>query len=193
MGIVQDRGVIQVVYGWYGMLIGYARASNSGQSLKTQGAALKAAGVERIFTDKGSRTKSDRPQLAKAIASLEDGDTLLVYELDRLARSVRDLLSSLLSIKAKGANLQSIAEPWADTASPDAGVLLQILTSIAKFEESRTATGIKDARARGVKFGRPPVLTPRQRAEALTRKAKGESLRSIAARFNVSHTTISRL
>jgi DNA invertase Pin-like site-specific DNA recombinase len=106
-------------------------------------------------------------------------------------------LSSLLSIKAKGANLQSISERWANTASPDAEVLLQMLTSIAKFEGHAigygTAVGVKDAKARGVKFGRPPELTPRQRTEALARKAKGESLRSIAARFNVSHTTISRL
>ena len=94
------------------MIVGYARVSTDGQSLDAQEVALKAAGVEKIFAEKISGIVTDRRQLAKAIAALNEGDVLLVTRLDRLARSTRDLLNVLASISEKGAGFRSLADTW---------------------------------------------------------------------------------
>jgi DNA invertase Pin-like site-specific DNA recombinase len=179
------------------MIIGYARVSSDGQSLHGQLSQLRLAGAERTFSEKESGARADRKALSKALQALQTGDVLLVCKLDRLARSVFDLLGSLKAIEAKGASLKSLSEPWADTSSPHSRLLLQMLASIAEFERhlirSRCADGIKHAKARGVRFGRPAALTQHQQAEARARRSRGESLMSIAASYNVSHSTISRL
>jgi DNA invertase Pin-like site-specific DNA recombinase len=179
------------------MLYGYARVSSDGQSLDAQEAALKAAGAERVYAEKMSGARADRPQLAKALAALQAGDVLLVTKLDRLARSVFDLLSTLKTIEEAGAIFRSLGEPWADTSSPHSRLLLQMLASIAEFERhlirSRCADGMKHAKARGIRFGRPLALTPFQAAEAKARREAGETLTAIAASYGVSHSTISRL
>jgi len=179
------------------MILGYARVSSDGQSLDNQLSALRAAGAERVYSEKESGARADRNALHKALQALGEGDTLLVAKLDRLARSVFDLLGSLKAIETKGASLKSLSEPWADTSSPHSRLLLQMLASIAEFERhlirSRCADGIKHAKARGVRFGRPASLTQHQQAEARARRSGGESLMSIAASYNVSHSTISRL
>lgn len=100
------------------MLIGYGRVSTDGQSLEAQEALLKAAGVERIFTEKISGAVTDRKALAKAIAALGPGDVLLVTRLDRLARSTRDLLNALDTISKAGAKFKSLADTWAHTTTP---------------------------------------------------------------------------
>jgi DNA invertase Pin-like site-specific DNA recombinase len=97
------------------MIIGYARVSTDGQSLDSQQASLKAAGAERIFSEKISGAVTDRKALAKAIAALGDGDVLLVTRLDRLARSTRDLLNTLAQIGDRGVAFKSLADSWADT------------------------------------------------------------------------------
>jgi DNA invertase Pin-like site-specific DNA recombinase len=178
-------------------IIGYARVSTDGQSLQSQTEALHGAGCARIFAEKISGAYSDRPQLAKAVAALGDGDTLVVCKLDRLARSTRDLLNTLDAIGKAGATFRSLTDQWADTTTPHGRLMLTVLGGLAEFERhlilSRTAEGRTRAQANGIKFGRKPSLTPYQRAEALRRRAAGETLTEIAQSFNVSHMTIARI
>jgi DNA invertase Pin-like site-specific DNA recombinase len=177
--------------------IGYCRCSTIGQSLDGQQAALKAAGAEKIFAEKVSGAKTDRKQLAKAIAALGAGDVLLVTRLDRLARSTRDLLNVLAAISEKGAGFRSLGDPLIDTSSAHGKLIIAILGALAEFERSmilaRTSEGRKRAQAQGVVFGRKPSLTSHQKAEALRRRAEGQSLMEIGRLFNVSHSTIARL
>ena len=177
--------------------IGYARVSTDGQSLQSQTEALHLAGCGRVYSEKISGAYSDRPQLAKAIAALAGGDTLVVCKLDRLARSTRDLLNTLDVIGKAGATFKSLSDPWAATTTPHGRLMLTVLGGLAEFERhlilSRTAEGRTRAQANGVRFGRKPTLTTYQRAEALRRRAAGETLTSIAQLFGVSHMTIARL
>jgi DNA invertase Pin-like site-specific DNA recombinase len=176
--------------------IGYARVSTDGQSLQSQTEALHSAHCERIFAEKLSGAYSDRPQLARALAALAQGDTLVVVKLDRLARSTRDLLNTLDTIGKIGASFKSLNDPWADTTTPHGRLMLTVLGGLAEFERhlilTRTSEGRARARASGQRFGRHPVLTPYQRAEALRRRAEGETLTDIARSMNVSHMTIAR-
>jgi DNA invertase Pin-like site-specific DNA recombinase len=179
------------------MIVGYARVSTDGQTLDAQQAALRSAGCEKVFAEKQSGAKTDRAQLAKAIAALGLGDTLVLCKLDRLARSTRDLLNTLATITEAGATFRSLGDPWCDTTTPHGRLMLTVLGGLAEFERhlilARTDEGRKRAQARGVRFGRKPTLTPHQRQEALERRARGEALTEIARSFNVSHSTISRL
>jgi DNA invertase Pin-like site-specific DNA recombinase len=177
--------------------IGYGRVSTDGQTLQAQTEALHGAGCAHIFAEKISGAYADRPQLAKALAALGEGDTLVVSKLDRLARSTRDLLNTLDAIGKAGATFRSLADQWADTTTPHGRLMLTVLGGLAEFERhlilSRTAEGRTRAQANGVRFGRKPSLTPYQPAEALRRRAAGETLVEIARGFNVSHMTIARL
>jgi DNA invertase Pin-like site-specific DNA recombinase len=177
--------------------IGYARVSTDGQSLAAQDAALRAAGCEGVFAEKQSGAKTDRAQLAKALAALAEGDTLVVCKLDRLARSTRDLLNTLAAVGEAGATFKSLGDGWADTTTPHGRLMLTVLGGLAEFERhlilARTSEGRQRAQQRGVRFGRKPSLTPHQRQEALARRAAGEALVDIARSYAVSHSTISRL
>jgi DNA invertase Pin-like site-specific DNA recombinase len=176
---------------------GYARVSTVGQSLAAQIAELKATNCERIFQEKASGAKSDRKQLARLMASLEQGDVVVVTRLDRLARSMLDLLTTLHTITKAGAGFKSLKDTWADTTTAQGRLLVNILGSLAEFEReliiARTGEGRKNAMAKGVKFGRPSKLTPHQRREAIKRRNEGEAHTAIARDFNVSHQTIGRL
>jgi DNA invertase Pin-like site-specific DNA recombinase len=177
-------------------IIGYARVSTDGQSLQAQTEALHLAGCGRVYSEKQSGVYTDRPQLAKAIAALGEGDCLVVCKLDRLARSTRDLLNTLDVIGKAGATFKSLADAWANTDTAHGRLMLTVLGGLAEFERhlilSRTAEGRTRAQASGVRFGRKPTLTPYQRAEALRRRAEGETLTEIARSMNVSHMTIAR-
>src|SRR6266481_5649693 len=179
------------------MIIGYARVSTDGQSLEVQLASLKAAGAERIFSEKISGAVIDRKALAKAIAALGAGDVLLVTRLDRLARSTRDLLNILDTISKAGAKFKSLADAWADTSTMHGELMVTILAGLATFERhlirARTDEGRKRAQARGVRFGRPLKLSRYQIDEALARREAGEPLTDIGRSYGVSHSTISRL
>ena len=179
------------------MIYGYARVSTDGQSVAAQVAALTAAGAAKVFREVASGAKSDRAQLRRALDALDAGDVLMVTRLDRLARSTRDLLNTLAAIAAKGAGFRSMGDGWADTTTPHGRLLLTVLGGLAEFERdlirSRTGEGRARAKARGVKLGRPPKLTPHQVREAITRRDRGEALADIARTYNVSHSTISRL
>ena len=155
---------------------GYARISTDGQMLQAQTEALHHAGCARIFAEKISGAHSDRPQLAKAIAALGEGDKLVVCKLDRLARSTRDLLNTLDTIGKAGATFKSLGDAWADTTTPAGKLMLTVLGGLAEYERhlilTRTAEGRTRAQANGVRFGRKPVLTAYQRAEALRDAAR---------------------
>jgi DNA invertase Pin-like site-specific DNA recombinase len=179
------------------MIVGYARVSTDGQTLDAQHSALVEAGAERVFSEKQSGAKTDRAQLARALATLASGDTLVVCKLDRLARSTRDLLNTLDAIGKAGATFRSLGDPWCDTTTPHGKLMLTVLGGLGEFERhlilARTSEGRTRAQQRGVRFGRKPKLTLHQRAEALERRAAGEALVDIARSYAVSHSTISRL
>jgi DNA invertase Pin-like site-specific DNA recombinase len=176
------------------MIYGYARVSTDGQSVESQIGALTAAGAEKVFREVASGAKTDRAQLRRLLASLGSGDVVTVTRLDRLARSTRDLLNILKVVADKGAAFRSLGDVWADTTTPHGRLMLTVLGGLAEFERelirSRTSEGRERAKARGVKLGRKPTLTPHQQQEAKARRAQGETMRDIARSFNVSHSTI---
>jgi len=179
------------------MIIGYARVSTDGQSVEAQQQALQEAGATQVFAEKQSGAKTDRAALARCLASLSPGDTILVTKLDRLARSTRDLLNTLDTIAKAGASFRSLGDGWADTTTPHGRLMLVVLGGLAEFERhlilSRTNEGRVRAKPRGVKFGRRPKLTKYQRDDALARLAEGKTLTAVARSMGVSHMTISRL
>src|SRR5262252_8569264 len=176
---------------------GYARVSTDGQSLTSQDAELHAAGCAKVYAEKISGARSDRPELAKVLKRLDTGDVLIVTRLDRLARSTRDLLNILDDIAKRGAGFKSLHDAWADTTSAHGRLMVTILAGLAEFERelilARTSDGRVRAKARGVRFGRPSALTAHQRREAIQRLAQGEAQADVARTFNVSQATISRL
>src|SRR5262245_55113504 len=178
-------------------MFGYARVSTNGQDLAGQDAELMAAGCAKVFKEKVSGAKTDRPEPAKAIRQLEDGDVLVVTRLDRLARSTRDLLNVLAEISKRGAGFKSLKDSWADTTTAHGRLMLTILGGLAEFERelirARTGEGRKRAKARGVRFGRPGKMTPHQRQEALRRLHAGETMAEVARTYAVDGATISRL
>ena len=179
------------------MVYGYARVSTDGQSVEGQVRQLRAAGAAKVFRETASGAKTDRAQLKRVVAQLAAGDVLMVTRLDRLARSTRDLLNTLAAITDRKAGFRSLGDAWADTTTPHGRLMLTVLGGLAEFERelirARTGEGRSRAKARGVRLGRRPKLTPHQRREALARREKGEVLTEIARSYNVSHSTISRL
>jgi DNA invertase Pin-like site-specific DNA recombinase len=178
-------------------VFGYARVSTNGQEFAGQVAELMAAGCAKVFKEKASGAKTGRPELARVIRGLEDGDVLMVTRLDRLARSTRDLLNVLDAVAKQGAGFKSLKDTWADTTTPHGRLMLTVLGGLAEFERelirARTGEGRKRARDRGVKFGRPRKLTAHQRQEALARLAAGETQADVARTYAVDPTTIGRI
>lgn len=180
------------------MIYGYARVSTDAQDLTGQLDQLKAAGCERVFREKVSGATAERPQLKKLLAAVGPGDLVIIAAVDRLSRDTTDLLNIARNLQNAGAGLRSIAEPIVDTTSDFAELVLAILGVAAKLErrriKERTTRGRADAKAKGVKFGRKPKLTPYQAREAIQRRDEaGETLRSIGRTFGVSPQTIGRL
>jgi len=178
-------------------VLGYARVSTQGQDLTAQIEALKAAGAATIFKEKVSGVRADRPQLAKLMAALQAGDIVVVTKLDRLGRSTRELLDLIERIGKTGAAFRSLGDPLWNTSSSQGRLLSTLLAAIADFERDlireRTGEGRKRAMANNVKVGRKRKLSDYQRAEAIKRRADGESLTSIARSYDVAISTISRL
>jgi DNA invertase Pin-like site-specific DNA recombinase len=117
-------------------VFGYARVSTEGQSLTAQVAELKAAGCQRVFQEKINGARSDRKQLARLLAELDDGDTVVVTRLDRLARSTRDLLNTLAAIGAANATFRSLHDAWADTTTPHGRLILTVLGGLADYADT---------------------------------------------------------
>lgn len=157
--------------------------------------ALMKAGCARqhIHVEKVSGAASRRPKLEWALESLRPGDTLVVWKMDRMARSLIDLLNRMERLGQLGVQFVSITEKI-DTTTPGGRLVFHVLAAIAEFERDlireRTRAGVKAAQARGVKFGQPPKLSPAEQKLAQKMRAKGIGLRIIAEQFGVSHSTI---
>jgi DNA invertase Pin-like site-specific DNA recombinase len=166
-------------------LIGYARVSTDVQTTRLQLDALKAAGCERIFEDKESGALRSRPKLDRALAELRAGDTLVVWRLDRLGRSLRHLLEMSEMLRDRGVAMRSLTE-HIDTATAAGKMLYAILGAVAQFERDvlseRTVAGMRAAQSRGEHIGRPAALKPAQVREARKMLDRGESLWSASLR-----------
>jgi DNA invertase Pin-like site-specific DNA recombinase len=178
------------------MLIGYARVSTDDQDLRVQRTALTDAGCRRIFEEKISGARRDRPELTRLLDHVREDDVLVVTRLDRLARSTRNLLDIAERLKELGAGLRSLAEPWADTTSAAGRMVLTVFAGIAEFERDlihqRTSTGREAAKARGVRFGRPPKLSPEQITLGERLIEEGTSVREAAKLLKCHHATLYR-
>ena len=147
------------------MRIGYARVSTQDQNLDRQCDQLRQDGCQRIYEEKVSGAKSDRPELKRMLDALRKSDVVVVAELSRLSRSVRDLFDIVGQIHEAGAEIKSLKEPWLDTTTPHGRLLFTFFSGISEFERElirqRTLEGLKAARARGHNGGHP-VLDPKK-------------------------------
>ncbi len=143
------------------MIFGYARVSKIDQNLDRQLDQLKKADCNRIYQEKITGTKKERPELTRMMDSLREGDTIIVCELTRLSRSVKDLLELVERINEIGADIKSLKEPWLDTTTSHGRLLFSVFAGVSQFERDiireRTLEGISAARARGRKGGRPKI------------------------------------
>ncbi len=155
------------------MLIGYARVSTQDQTLDLQTDALKRAGCEKIFTDMTSGTKSERPGLQEAMNHLRAGDTLVVWRLDRLGRTLKHLIATIADLSDKGIGFKSLQESM-DTTTSGGRLIFHIFGSLAEFEreviKERTIAGLQAARARGRLGGRPKLQSRDPKKIALARQ-----------------------
>jgi len=145
--------------------IGYARVSTQDQNLDLQLRALKKAGCRKIFQEKISGSSAVRPEFQRMFDQLREGDVVVVWKLDRLARSTRDLLETMETIRDLGARFQSLSEPWADTTTHAGKMIMTVFAGIAEFERDlireRTTAGRNAARRRGVLVRTPSKTKPR--------------------------------
>ena len=180
------------------MEIGYARVSRGDhQDLDPQRRALTDAGCATIYQEEASGGQVDRRELARAIGALNPGDVLVVWKLDRLSRSLRDLLFTLEAITAAGAGFRSLTEA-VDTTTAPGRLMVQMLGAFAEFERAmireRTMNGLKHARKAGRHLGRRPSLTGQQRAEIIAKAEAGQgSPAQLASLFRVSRSTVQRV
>lgn len=178
------------------MLIGYARVSTLDQTPQLQTDALKQAGCERIFTEKASGAQRDRPQLIAALDYLREGDSLVVWKLDRLARSMRQLIETVEELERRKIGLRSLTEQI-DTATAGGRLVFHIFGALAEFERAiireRTTAGLKAARDRGRVGGRPRTLKDKDITAAKALLADASiSVEEVAARLNISVPTLYR-
>ena len=178
------------------MKIGYARVSTLDQNLDLQLDALEKLGCDHIYEEKASGKNKDRPELTHCLKSLRPGDTLVVWRLDRLGRSLQDLISIVKGIEANNIAFVSVQESI-DTTSATGKLMFHFFGAMAEFErnliQERTQAGLAAARARGRVGGRKPVLTDKQRAQVKAMMAdKTLSINDIAKTMNVSRSTLYR-
>jgi DNA invertase Pin-like site-specific DNA recombinase len=176
------------------MLIGYARVSTNDQVIDLQRDALRAAGCTRIFVDHGVNGGTTRRHgLDRALKALKPGDTLVVWKLDRLGRSLTHLVQTIGELGARGINFRSLSDPI-DTESAGGRLVLHIMAALAEFERSlnseRTRAGLAAAKRRGKKLGRRPTLTPKKIERARRLIEAGKSPQMVARRFRVARSTL---
>ena len=177
--------------------LGYARVSTLEQNLDLQLSALEKAGCRLIFHEKVSGYTRQRPEFQRMLDQMRPGDTVVVWKLDRLARSTRDLLNTLETIHEAGGKFRSLSEPWANTTTDAGKMIMTVFAGIAEFERAlireRTGAGREAARKRGVRFGRPPKLNRDQVQLACQLLEQGKAVKDIARTFDVHEATIYRL
>lgn len=178
------------------MKIGYARVSTQDQNLDRQLDNLRAAGCERIFNEKMTGTKSDRPELKTMLLTLRPGDVLVIDSFSRLSRSTKDLLDLVEKLTAMDVHLVSLKENL-DTTTATGKLMLTMLSALSQFERDliaeRTIDGLKAARARGRCGGRPVIGTDKDRKQALAMyRSNAMTNPEIAERFGISLSTLNR-
>jgi len=178
------------------MLIGYARVSTQDQTPDLQLDALKLAGCERVFVERASGGQRDRPELLAALGYMRPGDSLVVWKLDRLARSLKQLIETVESLEARTIGFRSLTENI-DTTTSGGRLVFHIFAALAEFERAmireRTTAGLQAARARGRKGGRPPALTSKDLAAARALLSDPNiTVEDVARRLNVSPATLYR-
>lgn len=178
------------------MIFGYCRVSTADQNLDLQRDALKRDCCAKIFEEHASGVRQDRPQLAKLLATLREGDTFVVWKLDRLGRTVRQLIEFVEELRSKGVEFRSITD-GIDTRTPTGRFMFHILAALAEMERDmireRTMAGLEAARARGRKGGAKPKLLPDQVAVVKRLLADpGTTVSDVARTFNVNRATIYR-
>lgn len=176
-------------------VIGYARVSTAEQNLDMQVQALKRAECHRIVTEKVSAVSDRRPALENALSMLRDGDTFVVWRLDRLARSLTHLLWRVQYIEDCGAKLKSLTESI-DTATPGGRLLFHVLGALAQFErdliQERTRSGMKAARERGIRLGALPKQNAAEHKAMQKDRNSGMSIRQIGMKYHVSGGTVQK-
>ena len=178
------------------MNIGYARVSTQDQKPDLQTDALEKAGCEKIFIEKASGAQRDRPELKAALDYIRAGDTLVVWKLDRLARSIKQLIETVEALEKRGIGFRSLTEN-VDTTTSSGKLIFHIFASLAEFERSiireRTKAGLDAARARGKTGGRPPALTEKDIQVAKAMLADTEiTVEEVAKRLKVAPSTLYR-
>jgi DNA invertase Pin-like site-specific DNA recombinase len=181
-------------------LVGYARVSSNGQELQLQLDALKKAGVAKadVFTDKVSGAKAARPGLDKCLQQLKPGDTLLVWRLDRLGRSIRHLIDLVEDLHQRGVKFKSLCDGAIDTTTASGELIFHVFSALAQFErrliQERTNAGLKAARARGRLGGRPPMSLddPRIQTAKKLHADKSMVIADICKTLQVSRPTFYR-
>lgn len=179
------------------MRIGYARVSTLDQNADLQLQRLNDAGCDRVIVEKASGAKSDRPELQRVLTDmLRQGDTLVIWKLDRLARSLKQLIQTAEDLKGRGIGLVSLTDAI-DTSSPGGMLVFHMLGAIAEFERAlireRTVAGLAEARRKGRRGGRPRLLSKKDATAARALLSDGTlSSKEIAARFGVSKATLYR-
>ncbi|MGL5685298.1 MAG: recombinase family protein [Vagococcus fluvialis] len=178
------------------MKIGYARVSTEEQNLDRQIDILKQIGCGRIYEEKVSGIKKERPELNKMLDQIRTGDVIIISDLTRLSRSVKDLFSLVEQIEGKGANIKSIKESWVDTTTAQGKLMFTIFAGISQFERDlisqRTIEGLNAARARGKKGGRPKVNDKDIKLAIKMYNSKNYSISEITKATGVSKTTLYR-
>jgi DNA invertase Pin-like site-specific DNA recombinase len=180
-----------------GHLLGYARVSTTDQQPQLQVDALTAAGCYRVFTETASGARPDRPTLTQLLDQLRPGDTLVVWKLDRLGRSLRHLVDTITGLADRGIGFRSLQEAIDTTTTPGGKLVFHVFAALAEFERDlireRTAAGLAAARARGRQGGRPPVLTGHKLQVAQEMYRSGQyTVAAIAKILGVSRASIYR-
>ena len=176
-------------------LVGYARVSTAEQSPAMQIEALERAGVhpDNVWHERRSGVGRRRPELEKALMDARRGDTFVVWKLDRIGRSLLDLLAIMKQLDDNGVGFRSLTE-GIDTTTPAGRLILHVIGALAQFERDliveRTKAGVKAHVARGGKIGQPPKMTPDKVKEAMKMIQDGKRVREVAAYFNVATATI---
>jgi DNA invertase Pin-like site-specific DNA recombinase len=179
-----------------GQLVGYIRVSTEEQNTARQQEALKDFNLDKTFTDKASGKDTERPQLQAALAHLREGDTFIIYSMDRLSRSLTDLINTVKGLTARGVKVQFIKEALTFTGdnNPMANLLLGVMGSLGEWERAvireRQLAGIAIAKAKGAYKGRKQALTPSEQTELRTLAHSGVSKSALAEQFAVSRQTV---
>lgn len=178
------------------MTIGYARVSTAGQNLDGQCDNLRQAGCERMYSEKISGVKAQRPELERMLDALRAGDTVIITELTRLGRSVKELFAIIERVHETGASIKSLRETWLDTTTPQGNLLFTIFAGLSQFERDlirqRTKSGLEAARARGRKGGRPKVSSGKVETALKMYDSKLHTIEEITGATGISRATLYR-